>query len=92
LCPGFIATAITTTTRFAGDDSEREQRRRTTVDRLYRRRGLTGDDAARAIIDAILHDRPLTLVGSEAHALRWLQRGAPELARLLARVELPGGR
>jgi NAD(P)-dependent dehydrogenase (short-subunit alcohol dehydrogenase family)/pimeloyl-ACP methyl ester carboxylesterase len=92
LCPGFIATAITTTTRFSGDDTEREQRRRRTVDRLYRRRGLTGDDAARAIIDAILHDRPLTLVGSEAHALRWLQRGSPRLARLLARLELPGGR
>ncbi|NVB80881.1 MAG: SDR family oxidoreductase [Kofleriaceae bacterium] len=92
LCPGFIATAITTTTRFAGDDSEREQRRRRTVDRLYRRRGLTADDAARAIVDAILHDRPLSLVGGEAHALRWLQRGSPRLARLLARLELPGGR
>lgn len=91
LCPGFIATSITTTTRFAGDDSEREQRRRRTVDRLYRRRGLTGDDAARKILDAILHDRPLTLVGAEAHALRWVNRASPSLARLLARLELPGG-
>lgn len=92
VCPGFVATSITSNTRFAGEDAEREQGKRRIAGRLYRRRGLVADDVARAIVDAILTDRPMTLVGAEAHGMRWLQRLAPALTRAIARIDLfPGG-
>lgn len=92
VCPGFVATSITSNTRFAGEDSEREQGKRRMAGRLYRRRGLVADDVARAIVDAILTDRPVTLVGAEAHGMRWLQRLSPALTRAIARIDLlPGG-
>jgi len=91
VCPGFVATSITSNTRYAGEDAEHEQKKRRVAERLYRMRGLTADDVARSIVDAILTDRPVTLVGAEAHGVRWLQRVAPALSRAIARIDLPGG-
>jgi NAD(P)-dependent dehydrogenase (short-subunit alcohol dehydrogenase family)/pimeloyl-ACP methyl ester carboxylesterase len=88
ICPGFVDTPITTSTRYAGQDAAREAARRRTATRMYRRRGLTAETVAREICAAIETDRPLTTVGVEATALRWISRLSPSLQRMLATIEL----
>ena len=91
VCPGFADTGITQATRFAGADAAREAKRRRATERAYRRRGMTGDDVARAIATAIERDEPLALVGVEAYGVHWLARLAPKLVRRLAKIDLAAG-
>ena len=92
ICPGFVDTPITTSTRYAGEDASHETARRRAATRLYRRRALTAEHVANEICAAIEHDRPLTTVGAEATALHWIARLSPSLQRMLAKIDLsPGG-
>jgi NAD(P)-dependent dehydrogenase (short-subunit alcohol dehydrogenase family) len=88
ICPGVVRTGIVAATRFVGVSDAEQDRRRRATDRLYRRRGLTPDKVASAIIDAVRHNRPVVPVGIEASWLRNQFRLAPALARRLARVDL----
>ncbi|MGH8561158.1 MAG: SDR family oxidoreductase, partial [Nevskiales bacterium] len=53
VCPGFIDTNITTTTRFVGVSAEEETRQQIRSKRLYQRRNLKPDAVARKIVKAI---------------------------------------
>jgi NAD(P)-dependent dehydrogenase (short-subunit alcohol dehydrogenase family)/pimeloyl-ACP methyl ester carboxylesterase len=88
ICPGFVDTPITTSTRYAGNDAGLEAARRRSATRLYRRRALTAEHVAREICDAIEQERPLTTVGAEATVLHWIARLSPGLQRTLAKVDL----
>ena len=88
ICPGIVATNITSTTHFVGDDAttEAEKQQRTTS--MYQRRNYTPDKVATAIVDAVRADRPVVPVAPEAYALRGLGRFSPGLARRFARLDL----
>ncbi len=94
ICPGFVDTPITTSTRYAGEDASQQAARRRAATRLYRRRALTAEQVGREICAAIEHDRPVTTVGVEATTLRWISRLSPGLSRMLAKIDLSprGGR
>jgi NAD(P)-dependent dehydrogenase (short-subunit alcohol dehydrogenase family)/pimeloyl-ACP methyl ester carboxylesterase len=88
ICPGLVDTGITRSTRFAGADQVAEEFRRRAAAQLYRRRGLTAEHVADAIVDAIVHDRAVVHVGAEATVLSWLYRFTPGLSQRLARVDV----
>lgn len=88
ICPGVIDTGIATRTQFVGSSDDEQQLKRAKADRLYKRRGFTADQVAKAILNAVADNQPLALVGAEARAMWWLSRYTPRLARLFARIEL----
>jgi NAD(P)-dependent dehydrogenase (short-subunit alcohol dehydrogenase family) len=88
ICPGVVRTGITTATRFVGVSDAEQERRRQATDRLYRRRGLSPDQVAAAVLDGVRHNLPVVPVGIEASWLRTQFRLAPSLARRLARIDL----
>ena len=88
ICPGLVSTNIVNTTTFAGVSEEEQARIRAKNDALYRKRNLTPDAVAEAIYDAIRHNHAVTLVGTEASALRLTHRLAPALSRELAKLDL----
>lgn len=90
VCPGFINTNITRTTRFVGKSAEEEERQQARATSLYARRNLGPRAVANAILRAIETGRDEAPVGIEAHGMNWLGRFAPGLARRLARMDLTG--
>lgn len=88
VCPGFVDTGITTSTRFVGVSADEQDKRRAQAKKAYGRRNLKPDAVARAILDAVAHDKPEVLVGAEAHALRFVSRFLPALSRRMARLDL----
>ncbi|MEU6809587.1 SDR family oxidoreductase [Streptomyces sp. NPDC046831] len=87
VCPGFVATGITSTARFAGVDAAEERRRQQRVTRLYGLRGYPPERVAAAIVRAVVRDEAVVPVTPEARALHAVSRWAPGLARRIARVE-----
>lgn len=87
ICPGMVDTAITTSTRFVGVDGSEQQRKREAVKQLYQRRNLKPKAVAEAIYKAVANRQEEVLVGTEAHASRWLNRIAPAAARRLSRID-----
>lgn len=55
---------------------------------MYSRRNLKPSAVAEAILDAVKHRKPEALVGTEAHAFRFLSRYVPALSRRLARLDM----
>jgi len=90
VCPGFINTGITRTTRFVGASEEEQRRQRERATSLYARRNLGPKAVAEQIRKAVEGGRDEVLVGAEAHGLNWLGRLAPGLTRRLARMDLTG--
>jgi NAD(P)-dependent dehydrogenase (short-subunit alcohol dehydrogenase family) len=88
ICPGLAKTGIIAATRYVGVDSAEEERRRRATDRLYRLVGLSPDQVAAAIVDAVRRNRPVVPVGIDAVAGRLQSRFAPGSARALARLDL----
>jgi NAD(P)-dependent dehydrogenase (short-subunit alcohol dehydrogenase family) len=88
ICPGFVDTNIVMSTRFIGESEDEQQRRREETDALYKRRNLTPDTVAAAIVRAVDKDKPVVLVGTEAHLARAAARVSPGLIRKVASVEL----
>jgi len=88
VCPGFVDTGITTATRFVGVSADEQDKRRAQAKKAYGRRNLKPEAVARAILDAVTHDKPEVLVGAEAHVLRFVSRFLPALSRRMARLDL----
>jgi NAD(P)-dependent dehydrogenase (short-subunit alcohol dehydrogenase family)/pimeloyl-ACP methyl ester carboxylesterase len=87
VCPGFIATNITRTTRWVGRGEEQQRRLATFATERYERRNFGPDRVALEIVEAIGADRPLAVVTPEAKLMRALSRFAPGAMRRLARID-----
>ncbi|MFE4449186.1 SDR family oxidoreductase [Streptomyces sp. NPDC056796] len=89
ICPGFINTGITGTAHFAGADEKEQERLRGRAKQLYARRNYPAEKVARAILDAVVHNRAVVPVTPEARGARLLSRTSPRLLRAVARLKPP---
>jgi len=89
ICPGFVATSITRSARFAGVGAEREQRLQRWTTRALELRGYRPERVARRIVAAVRRDKAVVPVTPEAHALAVLGRVSPAMLRGLARAPFP---
>ncbi|HEY2764638.1 MAG TPA: SDR family oxidoreductase [Pseudonocardiaceae bacterium] len=88
ICPGFVRTDISRTSRFVGLDTAHEQTARAQATALYRRRNFTPDKAAREIRRAVERNVAIAPITAEAKATLLAARLTPGLLRALARVDL----
>lgn len=88
VCPGFVRTNITSTTRFVGLGAVDERTTQQRVTALYRRRNFTPDRAAREIRRAVERNTAIAPVTPEAKIGLLASRLTPGLLRSLARVNL----
>jgi NAD(P)-dependent dehydrogenase (short-subunit alcohol dehydrogenase family)/pimeloyl-ACP methyl ester carboxylesterase len=88
VCPGFVRTNITSTTRFVGLGAVDERTTQQRVTALYRRRNFTPDRAAREIRRAVERNTAIAPVTPEAKVGLLASRLTPGLLRSLARVNL----
>ncbi len=88
MCPGFVHTNITATTRFVGADEATEQRRQKATTAAYAKRNYTPDRVAEAIVRAVEKDVALAPVTPEAHLTLAMSRLTPGLLRSIARRDL----
>lgn len=84
--PGVVNTNIVNTATMVGLRGDKAEKQRARANKLYQLRNLKPEAVARAILDAVEHNRPEVRVGAEVHAIRWLSRLAPGLTRRLARL------
>jgi NAD(P)-dependent dehydrogenase (short-subunit alcohol dehydrogenase family) len=75
VCPGGVHTPLTETVEIAGVDKNSAVFRR--VQKRFRRRAVSADEAAAAIIDGMLADRYLVFTSHDIRAIHWLQRHCP---------------
>jgi NAD(P)-dependent dehydrogenase (short-subunit alcohol dehydrogenase family) len=87
VCPGFVSTNITRTTRFVGRSADEQQRMRDRTTRLYRRRNYPPERVAAAILHAVERNSAVVPVTVEARAMHLLSRAAPGVLRMLARLD-----
>lgn len=90
ICPGFVNSDITRTTRYVGGDAESQERQRKRAMAAYAKRKYTPARVARHIVDATARNRPIARITPEAKVFDALGRFTPALARGLARVDLSG--
>ena len=90
ICPGFANTGIAMATRYVGATADTQDRLRRRADRAYRRRNLTPDTIAAAILGAVDRNEAVVPVGAEARIGRAATRVTPGLTRRLASIEMPG--
>lgn len=88
VCPGFSETGIVASTQYTGLSAEEEAKKRAHAAKMYRARGLKPETIARAMTEAVIRNKPVVAVGTEAHALRFISRYLPHLSRLIARLSL----
>jgi NAD(P)-dependent dehydrogenase (short-subunit alcohol dehydrogenase family) len=79
ICPGMIATNLIKTGRLP-PDKDRDK-----IHETFQKRNYSPDKVAKAIVGAILHDRPVVPVAPEAWALYYAKRFAPGLTAKLGR-------
>jgi NAD(P)-dependent dehydrogenase (short-subunit alcohol dehydrogenase family) len=87
VCPGFVATNITRTTRWVGRSEDEQQRLAGYVTDSYQRRNFTPERVAAEIVAAIGADVPVAVITPEAKLMRALSRFAPGVLRRLARID-----
>jgi NAD(P)-dependent dehydrogenase (short-subunit alcohol dehydrogenase family)/pimeloyl-ACP methyl ester carboxylesterase len=83
ICPGFVHTNITETTRFAGASPGEERERRTRTTAMYRRRGFGPEKVAVEIVAAVKDKRVVVPVTPEAKVGALATRFAPGVTRAL---------
>lgn len=88
ICPGIVATNITSSTRIAGADAEAERAQQERITAAYRRRNYTPDRVATAIVRSIENNRAVVPVTPEAQAGYRTYRFAPAVSRALARIRI----
>lgn len=88
LCPGFVHTDITSTTRFVGTDDVEQKRRQEASTALYARRNYTPERVAEHVLRAVERNTPLAPVTVEAHAGLLASRLSPALLRAIARRDI----
>jgi NAD(P)-dependent dehydrogenase (short-subunit alcohol dehydrogenase family) len=88
ICPGFVHTNISSTTRFVGLDPSAERTAQEHATALYRRRNYTPAKTAREIRRAVERNAAIAPITPEAKAGLLASRLTPGLLRALARVDL----
>ena len=88
ICPGFVDTNIAMATRYVGASADEEQAKRVSADRMYKRRHVTPEAVADAVVRAVDHDRPVVPVAAEARLGMLTARFAPHLRRAIAKIDL----
>jgi NAD(P)-dependent dehydrogenase (short-subunit alcohol dehydrogenase family) len=81
ICPGFADTGIAMATRYVGSTADEEDSMRRRADRLYKRRHLTPEKVAAAVVAAVERNQAVRPVGAEARITRTLYRLSPGLVR-----------
>ncbi|MGH3944676.1 MAG: SDR family oxidoreductase [Pseudonocardiaceae bacterium] len=89
ICPGFVHTNITSTTRFVGLDATEERTIQQRVTALYRRRNFAPERAAREILRAVERNAAIAPITPEAKIGLLASRLTPGLLRSLARLDPP---
>ncbi|MGH3937898.1 MAG: SDR family oxidoreductase [Pseudonocardiaceae bacterium] len=89
VCPGFVHTNITSTTRFVGLNTTEERAIQQRATELYGRRHFTPDRAAREILRAVERNAAIAPVTPEAKIGLLASRLTPGLVRALARIKPP---
>ncbi|MEV5800238.1 SDR family oxidoreductase [Streptomyces collinus] len=87
ICPGIVNTNITATARFTGVDEAEENRRRQRSARLYGLRNYPPEKVAKAVLEAVTHNRAVVPVTPEARGAHLMSRFLPGVLRRVARVE-----
>ncbi len=87
ICPGFIATGITSAATYVGRSSAEAEAIAERVTRLYERRNFTAERVALEIVDAIAQDRPVAAVTPEAKLMRAMSRLSPGTLRRIAQLD-----
>lgn len=85
ICPGFVDTNITSTTRFAGASAEEERARQASATAFYKRRAFPPERVAAAVVDAVIENRLVVPVTAEARIGMAGMRFAPGLTRAFGR-------
>ncbi|WP_199032224.1 SDR family oxidoreductase, partial [Ralstonia sp. ASV6] len=88
ICPGFAETGIMASTVYAGTTEAQQAKLRARATKLYQLRGLKPETVAKAMLRAVLRNKPVVTVGIEAHSSRFISRYAQWLSRLMARVSM----
>jgi len=88
-CPGFVDTGIAQATEYVGASDADQKARRNNADTMYKRRAFTPEQVAKSILKAVLKNKPIALIGSEAYVIRFVQRFLPGLGRQFAKIKLP---
>lgn len=88
VCPGFVNTGISRSTRYVGMDRQTEERAQRAASGLYARRDFSPDRAARAIVRAADRNSPVVPVTAEARLGMRLHAIAPGVLRAIARADL----
>ncbi len=85
ICPGFVHTNITATTRFAGTGPDEERALQERAFRLYGKRGYGPEKVARAVVAAVRANKLVVPVTPEARAAAIGIRFAPATTRTIGR-------
>ncbi|MGH3903570.1 MAG: SDR family oxidoreductase [Pseudonocardiaceae bacterium] len=88
ICPGFVRTNISRTTRFVGLDPSAERAAQEHATALYRRRNFTPARTAREIRRAVQRNAAVAPITAEAKAGLLASRLSPGVLRALARVDI----
>ncbi|MEJ3651628.1 SDR family oxidoreductase [Actinomycetes bacterium KLBMP 9759] len=88
LCPGFVHTNITATTRFVGADTTTELRRQKATTAAYARRNYPPERVAEQVVRAVERNTALAPVTPEARIGLLASRIAPGLLRAIARKDI----
>ncbi|UFQ16778.1 MULTISPECIES: SDR family oxidoreductase [Streptomyces] len=89
ICPGFVNTNITATSRFVGVDADEEKRRQKRTSRLYGLRNYPPEKVADAVLRAVVRNQAVVPVTPEARGAHLMSRFAPKALRAIARWEPP---
>ncbi|MEV0115153.1 SDR family oxidoreductase [Streptomyces sp. NPDC050844] len=89
ICPGFVNTNITATSRFVGVDTDEEKRRQKKTSRLYGLRNYPPEKVADAILRAVVKNQAVVPVTPEARGAHLMSRFTPKALRAIARLEPP---
>ncbi len=85
ICPGFVHTNITATTRFAGVSADEERGRQARTTAMYERRGFGPEKVATEILAAVRDKRVVVPVTPEAKIGAVATRIAPSATRAVTR-------
>ncbi|MEN8649890.1 SDR family oxidoreductase [Streptomyces sp. 21So2-11] len=89
ICPGFVNTNITSTSRFAGVSADEEKRKQKRASRLYGLRNYPPEKVVDAVLKAVVRNQAVVPVTPEARGAHLMSRFAPRALRAIARMEPP---
>lgn len=85
ICPGFVHTNITATTRFAGAAPDEEKALQERAFRMYEKRGYGPEKVAKAVVAAVRAGKLVVPVTPEARAGAFGMRVAPATTRVIGK-------